>query len=64
VQFGPDTAEAGTSHQWLLGASQAVSGVALTVQYYRDDTNSAGDAPATVSAGTVSAQATFTLSYQ
>jgi len=64
VQFGPDTAEAGSSHQWLLGASQAVSGVALTVQYYRDDTNSAGDAPATVSAGTVSAQATFTLSYQ
>lgn len=64
VQFGPDTAEAGTSNQWLLGASESVTGISLTVQYYRDDTNASGSSPATVSAGTVSAQATFTLSYQ
>jgi type 1 fimbria pilin len=64
VQFGPDAAEAGTSNQWLLGASETISGVSLTVQYYRDDTDPAGDSPASVSAGSVSAQATFTLSYQ
>lgn len=64
VQFGPDSAQVGTAHQWLVGASEGVSGVALTVQYYRDDTDASGISPATVSAGSVSAQATFTLSYQ
>jgi len=64
VEFGPDSAEAGTSHQWLLGASSNINGVSLTVQYYRDDTNPAGTAPAALSAGSVHAQATFTMSYQ
>jgi len=64
VDFGPDSAEAGTTHQWLLGASDSVTGVPLTVQYYRDDTDASGTNPATVAAGSVSAQATFTLSYQ
>jgi type 1 fimbria pilin len=64
INFGPDSAEAGTTHQWLLGASSSVSGIPLTVQYYRDDTNAAGTAPAELSAGSVHAQATFTMSYQ
>jgi type 1 fimbria pilin len=64
VAFGPDSADAGTTHQWLLGSSSSVNGVPLTVQYYRDDTNPAGTAPATLSAGSVHAQATFTMSYQ
>jgi type 1 fimbria pilin len=64
VDFGPDSAEPGTTHQWLLGASSIVNGVPLTVQYYRDDTNPAGTGAATLSAGSVHAQATFTMSYQ
>jgi type 1 fimbria pilin len=64
VSFGPDSAEAGTSNQWLLGASGSVDGIPLTVQYYRDDMDAAGENPATVAAGSVSAQATFTVSYQ
>jgi type 1 fimbria pilin len=64
VNLGPDSAEAGTTHQWLLGASNSVNGIPLTVQYYRDDTNPAGTAPAVLSAGSVHAQATFTMSYQ
>jgi type 1 fimbria pilin len=64
VEFGPDSAEAATTHQWFLGASSSVSGIPLTVQYYRDDTNAAGTAPAALSAGSVHAQATFTMSYQ
>jgi type 1 fimbria pilin len=64
VSFGPDSAEAGTTHQWLLGPSSTVNGVPLTVQYYRDDTNPAGTASAALSAGSVHAQATFTMSYQ
>jgi type 1 fimbria pilin len=64
VSFGPDSAEAGTASQWLLGASGSVDGVALTVQYYRDDMDAAGENPATVAAGSVAAQATFTVSYQ
>ena len=64
VNFGPDSAEAGTSHQWLLGASNSIGSVPLTVQYYRDDTDSSGGSPATLAAGSVHAQATFTLSYQ
>jgi type 1 fimbria pilin len=64
VDFGPDSAEAGTTHQWFLGGSSIVNGVPLTVQYYRDDTNPAGTASAVLSAGSVHAQATFTMSYQ
>ena len=64
VQFGPDNAEAGSTHQWLLGPSSGVNGVPLTVQYYRDDTTPSGNTPAAVSAGSVHAQATFTMSYQ
>ncbi len=64
IEFGPDLAEAGTAHQWLLGASESVSGVSLTVQYYRDDMDASGSNPATIAAGSISAQATFTLSYQ
>jgi type 1 fimbria pilin len=64
VSYGPDSAEAGTSNQWLLGASGSIGSVPLTVQYYRDDTDPAGTTSATVAAGSVHAQATFTLSYQ
>jgi type 1 fimbria pilin len=64
VDFGPDSAEPGTTHQWLLGASSVVNGVPLTVQYYRDDTTPAGTGAAALSAGSVHAQATFTMSYQ
>jgi type 1 fimbria pilin len=64
VAFGPDSAAAGTTHQWFLGASSSINGVPLTVQYYRDDTNPSGTASATLSAGSVHAQATFTMSYQ
>lgn len=64
VDFGPDSAAAGTTHQWLLGASGSVNGIPLTVQYYRDDTTPAGTGAATLSAGSVHAQATFTMSYQ
>lgn len=64
IDFGPDSPAAGTTHQWFLGASSSVSGVPLTVQYYRDDTSPAGTAPSTLSAGSVHAQATFTMSYQ
>jgi type 1 fimbria pilin len=64
VNFGPDSAAAGTTHQWLLGASSSINGVLLTVQYYRDDTNPAGTGSAVLSAGSVHAQATFTMSYQ
>jgi type 1 fimbria pilin len=64
VELGPDSAVAGTTHQWLLGASSSINGVTLTVQYYRDDTSPSGSAPAALSAGSVHAQATFTMSYQ
>jgi type 1 fimbria pilin len=64
VNFGPDSAAPGTTHQWLLGASNSINGVALTVQYYRDDTTPSGNGPAVLSAGSVHAQATFTMSYQ
>lgn len=64
VAFGPDSAAAGTTHQWFIGPSSSVNGVPLTVQYYRDDTDPSGTASATLSAGSVHAQATFTMSYQ
>jgi len=55
VSFGPDSAVAGTQNQWLVGASSGVSSIPLTVQYL-----STGP----VTAGSVSAAATFTMSYQ
>jgi type 1 fimbria pilin len=64
VNFGPDSAAVGTTHQWLLGASSSINGIPLTVQYYRDDTNPSGTGSAALSAGSVHAQATFTMSYQ
>jgi type 1 fimbria pilin len=64
VNLGPDSAEAGTTHQWFLGASSSVNGIPLTVQYYRDDTSPSGTGSAGLSAGSVHAQATFTMSYQ
>ncbi len=64
VDFGPDSAAPGTTHQWLLGASGSINGVPLTVQYYRDDTTPSGGGAAVLSAGSVHAQATFTMSYQ
>jgi len=64
IDFGPDSAEAGATHQWFLGASGSVSGIPLTVQYYRDDTDPSGTVSAELSAGSVHAQATFTMSYQ
>ncbi len=64
VAFGPDSAVAGTTHQWFVGASSTVNGIPLTVQYYRDDTTPSGNGPATLTAGSVHAQATFTMSYQ
>jgi type 1 fimbria pilin len=64
IDFGPDSAAAGTTHQWLLGASSSINGIPLTVQYYRDDTNPSGTGSAVLSAGSVQAQATFTMSYQ
>jgi len=64
VDFGPDSAAAGTTHQWFLGTSSSINGIPLTVQYYRDDTNPSGTGSAVLSAGSVHAQATFTMSYQ
>jgi type 1 fimbria pilin len=64
VDFGPDSPTAGTTHQWFLGSSSSINSVPLTVQYYRDDTDPTGAGPATLSAGSVHAQATFTMSYQ
>jgi type 1 fimbria pilin len=64
VDFGPDSAAVGTTHQWFLGASGSINGIPLTVQYYRDDTNPSGTGSAVLSAGSVHAQATFTMSYQ
>ena len=64
VDFGPDSAVAGTTHQWFLGTSSSINGLPLTVQYYRDDTSPSGTGMAVLSAGSVHAQATFTMSYQ
>jgi type 1 fimbria pilin len=55
VGYGPDSALAGTTNQWLVGPSNATSGIPLTVQYY---------STGTATAGTVQAAATFTMSYQ
>ncbi|WMD22942.1 fimbrial protein [Achromobacter seleniivolatilans] len=57
VSFGPDSAQAGNTNQWLAG--QAVSGhmsIPLTVRYVQT--------AATITPGTVNSVATFTMSYQ
>lgn len=55
VSYGPDSAVAGNTNQWLVGASASVSGISLSARYV---------ATGTVTAGSVSAAATFTMSYQ
>lgn len=55
MSFGPDSAAAGNTNQWLVGSSASTSNIPLIVQYYRN-----GD----LTAGTVNAAATFTMSYQ
>lgn len=55
VFYGPDSALAGTTNQWRVGAATTTTGVPLTVRYH-----STGVA----TAGTVEAIATFTMSYQ
>ena len=55
IAFGPDSAIAGTTNQWLVGTTDATSSIPLTVEYY---------ATGAATAGSVQAGATFTLSYQ
>lgn len=55
VFFGPDSAVAGNTNQWLVGSSASVNDIPLTVQYYRTGA---------LTAGTVNTAATFTMSYQ
>lgn len=55
INYGPDSAVAGTTNQWLVGPSASTSSIPLTVQYY---------ATGTTTPGVVQAAATFTLSYQ
>jgi len=55
VRFGPDSTAIGNPGQWLVGNSASTSAIPLTVQYI----STGAPQP-----GTVSAAATFTLSYQ
>lgn len=55
ISYGPDSAVAGTTNQWLVGASGSTSSIPLTVQYY---------ATGLTTPGLVQAATTFTLSYQ
>lgn len=55
VSYGPESAAAGMTNQWLVGPSASTTGIPLSVQYY---------ATGTAAAGTVQATALFTLSYQ
>jgi type 1 fimbria pilin len=56
ISFGPDSAVAGNTNQWMIGdAPNGQLNVPLIARYIRTGT---------VSAGTVKALATFTLSYQ
>lgn len=55
VSYGPDSAAAGNTNQWLVGGSDTVTNIPLKVQYY---------ATGVASAGSVQAAATFTMSYQ
>lgn len=55
LSFGPDSALPGTTNQFSIGASSGLGSVDLTAQYI---------STGTVSPGSVSAVATFTMSYQ
>ena len=55
VSYGPDSASIGALNQWFVGSSSAASNIPMVVQYY---------ATGAATAGSVSALATFTLSYQ
>ncbi|MBV1691305.1 fimbrial protein [Novosphingobium sp. G106] len=55
INYGPDSAVAGTTNQWLVGPSGSISSIPLTVQYY---------ATGVATPGLIQAAATFTLSYQ
>lgn len=55
VSFGPDSAVLGNLNQWLAGPSEATTTIPMTAEYF---------STGTVSAGTVRAVATFTMSYQ
>lgn len=55
VSYGPESAVAGTTNQWLVGPASGTTGVSLSAQYY---------ATASATAGTVQAAALFTMSYQ
>ncbi|MFC6298156.1 fimbrial protein [Pseudomonas spelaei] len=56
VSFGPESSVAGNPNQWLVGPSSDTSNVPLTVQYV--------SVRSPLTAGSVSAEATFTMSYQ
>lgn len=55
VSYGPESAVAGVTNQWLVGPSSSTTGIPLTAQYY---------ATGAATPGTVQAAAVFTLSYQ
>ncbi|MGH8783159.1 fimbrial protein [Paraburkholderia sp.] len=55
VSYGPDSAVAGNTNQWLVGASASTTSIPLTAQYI---------STGTVTPGTVKGLATFTMSYQ
>jgi len=55
INFGADSTVIGNPGQWLVGSSANTSSIPLTVQYI---------STGTATPGTVSALATFTLSYQ
>lgn len=55
VRFGPDTATAGNTNAWFVGASSSTQNMPLRVQYI---------ATGTVTPGSVQGLMTFTMSYQ
>lgn len=56
ISFGPDSANFGTTNQWLVGNSTGTNiSIPLSVRYIRTGP---------INPGTVKAAATFTMSYQ
>lgn len=55
VSFGPDSATAGNTNQFLIGPSDSTSSIPLSVRYYRSGA---------LTAGSVKGLATFIMSYQ
>lgn len=55
ISYGPESAAAGTTNQWLVGPSATTTAIPLIVEYY---------GTGTATAGTVQAAALFTMSYQ